>query len=149
MVVKAQVHFFGANTPHQLLLAPMRLPEPCCWKEDLEAAYAGLDVLSTLVPPPMGNLPWRNHIRGGGDIDSRDRLVHSKSGGTTWMNSGQLQMMTALLLKDGRYDASVAVISCTDIQMIEGCFEILVARIFWWTTRRHNPAKVRKFTSVR
>lgn len=30
MVVKAQVHFFGANTPHQLLLAPMRLPEPCC-----------------------------------------------------------------------------------------------------------------------
>ena len=101
-------------------------------KEDLEAAYAGLDVLSTLVPPPMGNLPWRNHIRGGGDIDSRDRLVHSKSGGTTWMNSGQLQMMTALLLKDGRYDASVAVISCTDIQMIEGCFEIL---------QRHLSAK--------
>ncbi len=34
-------------------------------------------------------------------------------------------MMTALLMKDGRYEESVAILSFTDMQLIQGCFELL------------------------
>ena len=53
------------------------------------------------------------------------RLNHSKSGGKTWMATGELQMMTALIMKDGRYEDSVATLLFTDMQLIQGCFELL------------------------
>jgi hypothetical protein len=41
------------------------------------------------------------------------------------MATGELQMMTALLMKDGRYEESVAILSFIDMQLIQGCFELL------------------------
>jgi hypothetical protein len=57
------------------------------------------------------------------------RLSHSKSGGTNWMVKGELQMMTALLRMDGRYELSVAMVSFTDMQLIRGCFELLQSHL--------------------
>ncbi len=34
-------------------------------------------------------------------------------------------MITALLMKDGRYEESVAILLFTDMQLIQGCFELL------------------------
>jgi hypothetical protein len=30
--------------------------------------------------------------------------------GTAWMSTGELEMMTALLMRDGRYDDAVAIV---------------------------------------
>jgi hypothetical protein len=88
----------------------------------MEEAYAGLDLLNNLLQPPLGLLDamlWRV------EIISHARLNHSKSGGKTWMATGELQMMTALLMKDGRYEESVAVLSFTGMQLIERCLKLL------------------------
>jgi hypothetical protein len=89
---------------------------------DLEEAFAGLDYLNNLLPPPFGDLVLPDQLRGSGEIGSEARLDHSKSGGKTWMATGELQMMTSLLMRDGRYDTSVAILSLTDMQLIQGCF---------------------------
>ncbi len=41
------------------------------------------------------------------------------------MATGELQMMTALLMKDGRYKESVAILLFTDMQLIQGWIELL------------------------
>jgi hypothetical protein len=64
---------------------------------DLEEAFVGLDSLSNLLPPPFGVLVLPDKMRGRGNMGSDQRLSHSKSGGTSWMEKGALQMMTALL----------------------------------------------------
>jgi hypothetical protein len=71
---------------------------------DLEEAFAGLDYLNNLLPPPFGDLVLPDQLRGSGEIGSEARLDHSKSGGQTWMATSELQMMTSLLMRDGRYD---------------------------------------------
>ena len=96
---------------------------------DLEEACAGLDYLNNLIPPPFGDLLLPHELQGGGEIGSQARLDHSKSGGKTWMATGELQMMTALLMRDGRYDTSVAIMSFTDMQLIQGCFELLLSHL--------------------
>ena len=93
--------------------------------QDFEEAYSGLNLLNTLLPPPHGHLLRPEQIIGRGCLSSSTRLTHSESGGTTWMNTIELQMMTDLLCKDGRYDASVAIISLHHMQFIEGAFAIL------------------------
>lgn len=99
---------------------------------DLEEAFVGLDFVSNLLPPPFCVLVSPHKMRGSGEMGSDERLKHSKSGGKTWMATGELQMMTALLMMDGRYEASAAIISFTDMQLIQGCFELL---------QRHLSAK--------
>jgi hypothetical protein len=41
------------------------------------------------------------------------------------MATDELQMMPALLMKDGRYEESVAILLLTDMKLIQGCFELL------------------------
>ncbi len=67
---------------------------------DMEEAYAGLDLLNNLLPPPLGLLVSPEKMQCSGESVSHARLNHSKSGGKTWMAKGELQMMTALLMKD-------------------------------------------------
>jgi hypothetical protein len=90
-----------------------------------EEAYAGLDLLNNLLPPPLGLLVSPEKMRCSGELVAYARLNHSKSGGKAWMARGELQMMTALLMMDGRCEASVAILSFTDTQRIQGCFELL------------------------
>ena len=44
---------------------------------------------------------------------------HSKSNGEKRMSTGNLQMMTAFIVKDGRYEASVAILSFTNMQSLQ------------------------------
>jgi len=89
---------------------------------DLEEAFTGLDYLNNLLPPPFGDLVLPDQLRGCGEVGSQERLDHSKSGGKTWMATRELQMMTSLLMRDGRYHTSVAILSFDDMQVIQGCF---------------------------
>jgi hypothetical protein len=91
----------------------------------MEEAYAGLDLLNNLLPPPLGLLVSPEKRQCSGELVSHARLDHSKSGGKTWMAKGELQMMTALLMKDGRYEESVAILLFIDMQLIQGRFELL------------------------
>ena len=92
---------------------------------DLEEACAGLDYLNNLLPPPFGDLVLPDQLQGSEEIGLQASFDHSKSAGKTWMATGELQMMTALLMRDGRYDKSNAILSFTDMQLIQGCFELL------------------------
>ncbi|KAI2497453.1 hypothetical protein MHU86_17057 [Fragilaria crotonensis] len=86
---------------------------------DLEEAFTGLDYLNNLLPPPFGDLVLPDQLRGFGEMGSQERLDHSKSGGKTWMATRELQMMTSLLMRDGRYHTSVAILSFDDMQVIQ------------------------------
>ena len=103
---------------------------------DMEEAYAGLDLLNNLLPPPLGLLVSPDKMLCSGEMVSHARLDYSKSGGKTWMATCELQMMTALLMKDGRYEESVAILSLTDMQLIQGCFELLQKHLSAKSTRR-------------
>jgi hypothetical protein len=92
---------------------------------DMEEVYAVLDLLSNLLPPPLGLLVSPEQMQCSGELVSHARLNHSKKGGKTCIATGELQMMTALLMKDGRYEESVAILLYIDIQLIQGCFELL------------------------
>ncbi len=94
-----------------------------------DGASAGLDYLNNLLPPPFGDLVLPDQSLGSGEIGSQARFNHSKSAGKTWMATGELQMMTTLLMRDGRYDTSVAILSFTDMQLIQGCFELLQSHL--------------------
>ncbi len=96
----------------------------------MEEAYAGLDLLNSLLPKPLGLLVSPGKMQCIGDMVSHARLNHSKSGGKAWMTTGELQIMTAILMKDGRYEESVATLSLNDMQLIQGCFELLQKHLF-------------------
>jgi hypothetical protein len=102
----------------------------------MEEANAGLDLLNNLLPPPFSLLVSPEKMRCSGELVSHSRLNHSKSGGKAWMATGELQMMTALLMKDGRYEDSVAILSFTDMQRIQGCFELLQKHCRQKSTRK-------------
>jgi len=107
----------GSNPTSTLLLT----------RKDLERAYAGLDFLNNLLPLPMEVLLGPNKMHLTGEVKAWERLRHSKSHGTSWMTTGQIEMMAALLMKDGRYEAYASILSLTDMQKIFGCFEKLQA----------------------
>jgi hypothetical protein len=48
-------------------------------------------------------------MQGSGKIGRHERLDQSTRDGKLWMTSIELQMMTALLMQDGRNEASVAI----------------------------------------
>jgi hypothetical protein len=62
---------------------------------DLEEAFAGLDYLNNLLQPPFSDLVLPDQLQGSGEIGSEARLDH---------------------------DTSVAILSLTDMQLIQGCF---------------------------
>jgi hypothetical protein len=93
--------------------------------KDIREAYAGLDLLNNLLPPPLGLLVSPEKMHCSGELVSHARLEHGKRGGKMWMATGELQMMTALLMKDGRYEESIPIMLFADMQLIQGCFELL------------------------
>jgi hypothetical protein len=92
---------------------------------DLEGAYAGLDLLNNLLPLPMGVILGPNKMHTSGELLSTERVLHSSRLGTHWMSNSELSMMTALLMKDGRYDASVAILTISDMLRIRDCIKAL------------------------
>ncbi len=116
---------------------------------NMEEAYAGLDLLNNLLPPPLGLLVSPEKMQCSGEMVSHARHDHSKSGSKTWMATSELQMMTALLMKDGRYEESVAVLLFTDMQLIQGCFELLQKHLSTKTYKKGlNDAKEAEFCAI-
>jgi hypothetical protein len=116
---------------------------------DMEEAYAGLDMLKNLLPPPLGFLVSPEKMQCSGELVSHSRFNHSKSGGETWMTTGALQMMTALLMKDGRYEEFVTILSVADMQLIQGCFELLQKHLSAKTYNKDlNDAKEAKLCAI-
>ena len=52
-----------------------------------------------------------------------NRKVHGSMNGKKWMSTGELEMMTALLMRDGKYDDSVAVVPFSLVNAIGTAFE--------------------------
>jgi hypothetical protein len=90
---------------------------------DLGPLYAGLNLVDELVPPPADVLLAPGKLRIKGEIQLQSRFEHGLASGKSWMGTGELEMMLALLLKDGRYEASVSVIPVTQVHFIQRCFE--------------------------
>jgi hypothetical protein len=89
--------------------------EALCWSQLVEQPS----------PTTIGSPLCQETMRCSGKLVSHGRLNHSQSGGKTWMATGELQMVTALLMMDGRYKEPVAILSITNMQLIQGCFELL------------------------
>ena len=53
----------------------------------------------------------------------KNREVHGSIKGKKWMSTGELEMMTALLMRDGRYDESVAIVPFSIVNAIGTAFK--------------------------
>ena len=54
-----------------------------------------------------------------GEISWKGRLAHGRAGGEGWMTFGELQMMLALITRDGRSDQHAHIIPLQTMQHIE------------------------------
>jgi hypothetical protein len=76
-----------------------------------ESAMADLPLVQNLLPPPYNRLLPATSFRFGGEMTSDSRVVHSEQEGTEWMKTSEMNMMLALLLRDGRYEEYASVLS--------------------------------------
>ncbi len=110
LVVPVKMCLSGADTLHQHLISTMML-QLHCWQMQIwrSVCWSGL-FEQHLFPPPLGHLvlPYQQ-MQGSGKIGRHERLDQSTSDGKLWMSTIELQMMTALLMQDGRNEASVAI----------------------------------------
>ena len=87
---------------------------------DLRSAYANLLLLDLLLPPGQSDVllhPSKMPIKG--EITSAGRLEHSQYGGRAWMKGSELEMMLSIILRDGRYDSSMSILSLLHMQKIK------------------------------
>jgi hypothetical protein len=52
-----------------------------------------------------------------------NRKNHGRMKGTAWMSTGELEMMTALLMRDGRYNDAVEIVPFSLVNAIGAAFE--------------------------
>jgi hypothetical protein len=105
---------------------------------DLEALYAGLNLVDELVPPPTDVLVPPAKLRMKGEIQLQSRWHHGQAEGKSWMGTGELEMMLALLMKDGRYEASVSIIAISQADCIKKCFEAFSDYYYRWDKVRKD-----------
>ena len=86
-------------------------------------AFSGLDMLHNLLPAPLSPLLPPGSIHLHGEMHMNNRKVHGSMNGKKWMSTGELEMMTALLMRDGRYDDGVAVMPFSLVNAIGTAFE--------------------------
>ena len=79
-------------------------------EEDFSSTIAGLTLWNWLVPPSSYRLmpPERHTIHG--EVLFGRRMWESKSSGTKWMSTGEIEAGLALLMADGRYSDDVVII---------------------------------------
>ena len=92
-------------------------------EEHLAMAHQGLTNLQNLLPPPYNRLLPSESFRFHGDVLAGNRIMHSKLNGGAWMSGSEIDMLLALLLRDGRYDESVSIIPTSYAQTIEEGYE--------------------------
>ena len=77
--------------------------------EDVQQCFVGLDLLDQIIPTTDGKLLPPGALRFSGELTAKQRKDHSKKNGTAWLTTGQIELMHALIFRDGRYDNSVFV----------------------------------------
>jgi hypothetical protein len=70
---------------------------------DINKVVSGLHMLENLLPGPLSPLLPPGSIHLHGEILMENRKNHGRMKGTAWMSTGKLEMMTALLMRDGQY----------------------------------------------
>ena len=77
----------------------------------------------------MNVLLGKGKLQLSGEMLSYTQLDHSLAGGTSWMANNELEMMCALLMRDGRYNSSVTIMPFGTMQNIEIAFQFFVTTI--------------------
>ena len=111
--------------------------------DDVEAAFDGLSLLQQLLPPPVVDHDVWSGASGhtNGRITCDRRFKHGESFGKTWMQTSELEMMIALLLRDGRYENRVCIIPLRIMVEIRECFKFF--KQCWKVTKCRKTAEDR------
>ena len=83
--------------------------------EDLKEAFRNAKYLKLLLPPPIMNQIPPAPLCVHGEMLSSNRIQHTE---TTYMGTGEIEMILALLLNDGRYDDAVSVVPLSYVEAI-------------------------------
>ena len=90
---------------------------------DMDKAVSGLHMLENLLPGPLSPLLPPGSIHLHGEILMENRKNHGRMKGTAWMSTSKLEIMTALLMRDGRYDDALAIVPFSLVNAIGAVFE--------------------------
>lgn len=74
--------------------------------------FVGLPFVKALLPPPYASVPPLTTMFVKGEVRIERRLLHTEAHGVKWMQSGELDLMMAILLCDGRYQDLCFVMPC-------------------------------------
>ena len=85
--------------------------------DDLKEAFQNATrLLKHLLPPPMMNqIPPGSLCVRGEMLSASNRIQHTS---TTYKGTGEIEMMLALLLNDGRYDDAVSVVPLSYLEAV-------------------------------
>ncbi|KAI2490595.1 hypothetical protein MHU86_23969 [Fragilaria crotonensis] len=78
----------------------------------LRQLFVGLPFVKALLPPPYASVPPLTTMFVKGEVRIERRLLHTEAHGVKWMQSGELDLMMAILLCDGRYQDLCFVMPC-------------------------------------
>ena len=128
----------GSKTPWWQFSASLRTdPVLRPTNSDFDKVVSGLHMLEILLPGPLSPLlpPGSTHLHG--EILMGNRKKRGRIKGTAWMNTGKLEMMTALLMRDGRYDDAVAIVPFALVNAIGKAFEANKRQL--WSSNLKTP----------
>jgi hypothetical protein len=89
----------------------------------MDKVVSGLHMVENLLPGHLSPLLPPGSIHLHGEILMENRKNHGRMKGTAWMSTGKLETMTALLMCDGRYDDTVAIVAFSQVNAIGKAFE--------------------------
>jgi hypothetical protein len=90
---------------------------------DMDKFVSGLHLLENHLSGPLSPLQPPGSIHLQGEILMENRKNHKRMKGTPVMSTGKLEMITALWMRDGRYDDAVAIVPFSLVNAIGKAFE--------------------------
>jgi hypothetical protein len=103
---------------------PYKLNERLVFPEaTVKKWICGLPLIKALLPPPYDFGVPVSALQVKGEMMLAYRLMHTEQKGKKWLATGEIDLMIATLLWDGRYNDVSFVFTCTNLQTIESAFE--------------------------
>ncbi len=120
-------------------LAPRTLPNWCQYpppklkgggrlvydQKDADSLFTSLPLLRQLLPLPFEQLLPAGALKLKGEMSLQQREEHTKSGGTKWLSTGELDLMLSILLCDGRYEDAAYILPTSNGHALRLGFEAL------------------------